>query len=54
VKLTLKNYRIIEGKAIDVLKTTEKRGYLMIDNGREQQRIESTQQNTGTDTQCQV
>jgi Rho-binding antiterminator len=43
VKLTLKDHRIIEGKAIDVLTNTEKREYLIIDNGREQQQIESNQ-----------
>lgn len=43
VKLTLKDHRIIEGKAIDVLTTAEKREYLIIDNGREQRQIESNQ-----------
>jgi Rho-binding antiterminator len=43
VKLTLKDQKIIEGKALDVLTTTEKREYLIIDNGREQQQIESNQ-----------
>lgn len=43
VKLTLKDYRIIEGKAIDVLTTTEKREYLIIDTGYEQRQIESNQ-----------
>lgn len=42
VKLTLKNHQIIEGKAVD-LKTIEKREYLMIDNGQEQQQIELNQ-----------
>jgi Rho-binding antiterminator len=35
VKLTLKDQQIIEGKALDVLTTAEKREYLMIDNGLE-------------------
>ena len=43
VKLTLKDNRIIEGKAIDVLTTAEKQEYLIIDNGREQRQIESNQ-----------
>jgi Rho-binding antiterminator len=43
VKLTLKDQKIIEGKALDVLTTTEKREYLIIDNGREQQQIEFNQ-----------
>lgn len=43
VKLTLKDQKIIEGKALDVLTTTEKREYLMIDNGLEHQNIESNQ-----------
>ncbi|MDO9214345.1 MAG: Rho-binding antiterminator [Methylococcales bacterium] len=43
VKLTLKDDRIIEGKAVDVLTTAEKREYLIIDTGREQQKIESHQ-----------
>jgi Rho-binding antiterminator len=43
VKLTLKDQQIIEGKAIDVLTTAEKREYLMIDNGLEHQNIESNQ-----------
>lgn len=43
VKLILKDYQIIEGKALDVLTTTEKREYLVIHNGHEQQQIELTQ-----------
>lgn len=43
VKLTLKNQKIIEGKALDVLTTSEKREYLVIDNGKAQQQIESNQ-----------
>ncbi len=43
VKLTLNDQQIIEGKALDVLTTTEKREYLMIDNGLEHQNIESNQ-----------
>ena len=42
VRLTLKNHHIVEGKALDVLTTVEKREYLIIDNGQEQQ-IESNQ-----------
>jgi len=43
VKLTLKDQQIIEGKALDVLTTAEKREYLIIDNGLEQRQIESNQ-----------
>ncbi|MDD1614997.1 MAG: Modulator of Rho-dependent transcription termination [Methylococcaceae bacterium NSP1-2] len=43
VKLTLKDQQIIEGKALDVLTTAEKREYLIIDNGHEQQQIELNQ-----------
>lgn len=43
VKLTLKNQQIIEGKAVDVLTTAEKREFMVIDNGREQQQIEVNQ-----------
>jgi Rho-binding antiterminator len=43
VKLTLKDHQIIEGKALDVLTTVEKREYLVIDSGHEQQQIESNQ-----------
>ncbi len=43
VKLTLKDQQIIEGKALDVLTTAEKREYLIIDNGQEQRQIESNQ-----------
>jgi len=43
VKLTLKDQQIIEGKAVDVLTTAEKREYMVIDNGREQQQIEVNQ-----------
>ena len=41
VKLTLKDQQIIEGKALDVLTTAEKREYLIIDSGQRQ--IESNQ-----------
>jgi Rho-binding antiterminator len=43
VKLTLKDQQIIEGKAVDVLTTAEKREFMVIDNGREQQQIEVNQ-----------
>jgi Rho-binding antiterminator len=43
VKLTLKDQQIIEGKALNVLTTAEKREYLIIDNGQEHQNIESNQ-----------
>lgn len=43
VKLTLKDHQIIEGKALDVLTTAEKREYLVIDNEHEQQQIELNQ-----------
>tara|TARA_R110002073_G_scaffold125510_1_gene270065 strand:- start:3417 stop:3668 length:252 start_codon:yes stop_codon:yes gene_type:complete len=42
LKLILKNGRIIEGKAIDIITATEQREYLVIDNGAQQQ-IELTQ-----------
>ena len=35
--------QIIEGKALDVLTTAEKREYLIIDSGQEQRQIESKQ-----------
>ena len=37
VRLTLNNLQILEGKAIDTLTTTDKREYLVIDNGQKQQ-----------------
>jgi Rho-binding antiterminator len=43
VKLILKDHQIIEGKALDVLTTAERREYLVIDDGHEQRRIESNQ-----------
>jgi Rho-binding antiterminator len=43
VKLTLKDQKIIECKALDVLTTVEKREYLVIDNGHEQRQIEFNQ-----------
>ena len=43
VKLTIKGHQTIEGKAIDTLNTAEKREYLVIDNGHEQQQIELNQ-----------
>jgi Rho-binding antiterminator len=43
VKLTLKDQQIIEGKAVDVLTTAEKREFMVIDNGCEQQQIEVNQ-----------
>ena len=43
VKLTIKNQQTIEGKAVDTVTTAEKREYLVIDNGHEQQQIELNQ-----------
>ncbi len=43
VRLTLKDHQIIDGKALNVLTTAEKREYLVIDNGHEQQQIELNQ-----------
>ena len=43
VKLTLKDQQIIEGKALDVLTTAEKREDRIIDSGQEQRQIESNQ-----------
>jgi len=43
VKLTIKGHQTIVGKAIDTLNTAEKREYLVIDNGHEQQQIELNQ-----------
>ena len=37
VRLILKEYQTIEGKAIDTMTTAEKREYLVIDNGQKQQ-----------------
>ncbi|MCK9609289.1 MAG: Rho-binding antiterminator [Methylomonas sp.] len=37
VVLTLRDQQTIEGKAIDTLTSTEKREYLIIDNGQKQQ-----------------
>lgn len=37
LKLTLKDGRIIEGKAVDITNSPEKREYLMIDSGTQQQ-----------------
>lgn len=37
VRLTLKDGRIIEGKAVDVFTTPEKREFLLLDNGQKQQ-----------------
>jgi len=42
LKLILKNNQIIEGKAIDIVNSPEKREYLVIDNDSRQQ-IELTQ-----------
>ena len=42
VKLELKNQQIIEGKAIDIITSPEKREYLLIKNEKEQ-KIELTQ-----------
>lgn len=43
VKLTLKDQQIIEGKALDILTTSEKHEYLVIDNGQGQQQVELNQ-----------
>ena len=37
LKLTLKDGQIVEGKAIDITNSPEKREYLMIDSGTQQQ-----------------
>ncbi|MGR8941188.1 MAG: Rho-binding antiterminator [Gammaproteobacteria bacterium] len=37
VRLKLKDGRIIEGKAVDVITTPEKREFLLLDNGQKQQ-----------------
>jgi len=37
LKLTLKDGRIVEGKAVDIMSSPEKREYLMINNGTQQQ-----------------
>ena len=42
VKLELKNNQILEGKAIDITTSNEKREYLIINNEQEQQ-VELTQ-----------
>jgi Rho-binding antiterminator len=43
VRLTIKNHQTIEGKAVHTVTTAEKREYLVIDNGYEQQQIELNQ-----------
>lgn len=43
VKLTLKDHSAIEGKALGLLTSAEKREYLILDNGQEQQHIELNQ-----------
>ena len=43
VKLTLKDHQIIEGKALDILTSAEKREYVVIDDGHGQQQIELNQ-----------
>ena len=42
VKLTLKDRQVLDGKAVDILTSTDKREYLVIDNGK-QQNIELNQ-----------
>ena len=42
LKLILKNNQVIEGKAVDIVSSTEKREYLVIDNDSKQH-IELTQ-----------
>lgn len=37
IRLTLKDNKTLEGKAMDTLTTAEKREYLLIDNGQKQQ-----------------
>lgn len=37
VRLELKDQQIIEGKAVDIITSPEKREYLLIKNGHEQQ-----------------
>jgi len=36
VKLTLKDHQVLEGNAVDTLTSTDKREYLVIDNGKKQ------------------
>ena len=36
VKLTLKDRQVLDGKAVDILTSTDKREYLVIDNGKRQ------------------
>ena len=43
VKLTLKNQQVIEGNALDVFTSAEKREYLLIQTEQEQQSIELNQ-----------
>jgi Rho-binding antiterminator len=42
IRLELKDQQIIEGTAVDIITSPEKREYLLINNGQEQQ-IELTQ-----------
>ena len=42
VQLTLKDGQVLEGKAVDIMTSKEKREYLIINNGQEQQ-VELTQ-----------
>ncbi|EIC28883.1 MULTISPECIES: Rho-binding antiterminator [Methylomicrobium] len=43
VELVLKGGEVIEGKALDVLTSPEKREFLVIDNGGQKQQVELTQ-----------
>jgi Rho-binding antiterminator len=43
VRLTIKNHQTIEGKAIDIVTTAEKREYLVIDNGQKKHEVELNQ-----------
>ena len=36
VKLTLKDRQVLDGKAVDILTSTDKREYVVIDNGKRQ------------------
>ncbi|MBL1262308.1 Rho-binding antiterminator [Candidatus Methylomicrobium oryzae] len=43
VELVLKGGEVIEGKALDVLTSPEKREFLVIDNGGQKQQVELTE-----------
>jgi len=43
VALTLKDAQVIEGKALDLITSAEKREYVLIDTGHERRQIELNQ-----------